>query len=680
VRRHTRSDMPEGWYDGSTAMRVVQQQVHSLPTLHQAHERQSVQVTATGTLEFSGGQDGKLYANGVEFRIKGINWYGTDGKMMILEGLNERPLGALLDFLVEHQFNAMRLLFNMQDWRDDPVIPAAHYNTFLNPELEGMRYRKFLQHVVREAATRGILILLACHRLRRSYANGIHDEWPTGWDGWWYDNAHGLPMSRVMTLWEEMAGLFCQEWNVFGADVFNEPSQARWNTRGANDWGTAAGQLGNSVHDGCPRLLIFVQGAARQNAGGMPDTCWGGSFTDARGIMNNPVPLLRDQTKLVFAPHAYGPSLYKLKGTAPYMPAHFRQDIGNYKVALPQKWDSIWGFVTETGLRPPLILSETGGDMTCCDQRQLHAPGADAAWQVQLLQYLDRKSSGLFYFCLNPYSDDTGGIIKKDWRTPEVDKLLMLSVVRSTRVDWLGRGPSQPPMTPPPPPPQPLPPPSPSPSPPQPFSPVPSPPPPPLYPPPKTPAIPPTTPLPAEPPAPGHLGDARVIVGASDADLASAKDSRGQHSLFGGDSQSLSAFFIGVAMAMSICFLALAACLHQVRRLAMVANASPKKPSAPAERGRRQPVAVARTNEGRKMTNRYDHCGDNDEEVDALAAENKSAAVLAAAAASVKLEDMLSAIISKHAGGSPAAQSSSMSQTRRGYGSVCASADDDDDD
>lgn len=246
--------------------------------------------------------------------------------------------------------------------------------------------------------------------------------------------------------------------------------------------------MGNAVLQHCPRLLIFVQGAGRQNGGGDSDTCWGGSFTDAKRIMASPVPLLKDQTKLVFSPHAYGPSLYKLKDTARWMPHHFRQSIDNYPTALPAKWDAIWGFATEVGMRPPLVLSETGGDMTCCDQKELHAPGADAAWQVQLLLYLDKKGAGIFYFCMNPFSDDTGGILKKDWRTPEKEKLLMLSAARSTRIVFLGMSPSLPPRPPPlpprlppssrpQPPPSPPPPSSPSPHPltPRPWSPPPSP-------------------------------------------------------------------------------------------------------------------------------------------------------------------------------------------------------------
>jgi len=430
--------------------RVVDSIVDSMPLLSMPLAQRGTLYTAGEPFDMGGRGDGKLYADGKEFHIKGINWYGTEGKQMMLEGLNMRPLGKLLDFLTEHKFNALRLLFNMQDWRDDAAIPQDHFSAYLNPEFVGLRYRAMLLQVTRAAAQKGIMVMLACHRLRRFYSDGLHAEWPSGWDGWWFDNKVGLPEQRVSDLWKDIAGYYCHEWNVFAADIFNEPNQARWNTHGANDWGIAASRYGNAVLEGCPRLLIFVQGAGRQKGGGVTDTCWGGSFTDARAIMSpSPVPQLRNQSKLVLSPHAYGPSLYKMEETKQWMPQHFKQPLSRYPQALPEKWDQIWGFAPDLGLRPPLVLSETGGDMSCCDFYQLRQPGADAAWQVQLVEYLHRKSAGLFYFCLNPWADDTGGLLKKDFRTPEIAKLKMLSVARSTRVIWTGMPPAHPPAPPP---------------------------------------------------------------------------------------------------------------------------------------------------------------------------------------------------------------------------------------
>ena len=63
-------------------------------------------------LDFYGARDGMLHANGEVFHIKGINWYGTEGRQMMLEGLREKPIDRLFDFLVQNEFNAMRLLFN----------------------------------------------------------------------------------------------------------------------------------------------------------------------------------------------------------------------------------------------------------------------------------------------------------------------------------------------------------------------------------------------------------------------------------------------------------------------------------------------------------------------------------------------------------------------------------------
>ena len=86
----------------------------------------------------------------------------------------------------------------MQDWKENPTIPSTHFSSALNPQLLGATYRQMLSIIVREAAERNILVLLACHRLRRSYKKpGSPAEWPASWDGYWFDDAAGLPMSKV---------------------------------------------------------------------------------------------------------------------------------------------------------------------------------------------------------------------------------------------------------------------------------------------------------------------------------------------------------------------------------------------------------------------------------------------------------------------------------------------------
>ena len=110
----------------------------------------------------------------------------------------------------------------------------------------------------------------------------------------------------------------------------------------------------------CCALRSFVQGAGRQLADNVEaDTCWGGSFTDTRDDMERPVDLV-DLTKLVFSPHSYGPSLYKLPLTQQWMPRYFT--ARSFPDNLPDVWEKIWGFATEEGLvrgvrlEPPVFV------------------------------------------------------------------------------------------------------------------------------------------------------------------------------------------------------------------------------------------------------------------------------------------------------------------------------------
>ena len=120
-------------------------------------------------------------------------------------------------------FNSIRLPFNMEDWIADPTIPQGMFDRRLNPALVDATYRQMLRIVIQTAAKRQILILLTCHRLRRSYADETHPEaWPGSWNGLWWENGDisGVTMSEhnVAALWGEIAHSFCDEWNLFATE------------------------------------------------------------------------------------------------------------------------------------------------------------------------------------------------------------------------------------------------------------------------------------------------------------------------------------------------------------------------------------------------------------------------------------------------------------------------------
>ena len=70
------------------------------------------------------GADGSLFVNGVPLSIKGVNWFGSESYGGPPGGLTVHTIDLYLDFLQEHRFNALRLLFNHQSVMRDAVVEA----------------------------------------------------------------------------------------------------------------------------------------------------------------------------------------------------------------------------------------------------------------------------------------------------------------------------------------------------------------------------------------------------------------------------------------------------------------------------------------------------------------------------------------------------------------------------
>jgi hypothetical protein len=114
-----------------------------------------------------------------------------------------------LDFLKKHDFNAIRLLFNHDNVERDDIVET--------PEAEELlfqtRYINMFRMLAKEAGRRGILIMIACHRITA-------DAWPGA--GLWYDDSIGWSEERVMKSWTKLAPILCEHWNIFAADITNE--------------------------------------------------------------------------------------------------------------------------------------------------------------------------------------------------------------------------------------------------------------------------------------------------------------------------------------------------------------------------------------------------------------------------------------------------------------------------
>jgi len=306
--------------------------------------------------------------------VKGINWFGSEGRTGAPSGLNKNPIEWYIDLLAENGFNAIRLLFNHDSVLKNDLIETADVR--FAPELYGLNYLEMFAELADCAARRGLLVMMACHRLNPK-------AWPG--DGKWFDGT--ITEARVLQSWDKVAHMLCSRWNVFAVDLQNEPHASSWAKNSATDWNKAAERIGNHVLTKCKRWLIMVEGVGyNPGAPGLDDPSlgvwWGENLAGAKVA---PVRL-SDQTKLVYTPHTYGPGVY--------MQSYFRAP--NFPHNMEAIWDQHFAFVQQsTG--QPIVIGEMGGTYV----------GKDRTWQDWAFGLIKQRGIGLFYFCLNPDSEDS---------------------------------------------------------------------------------------------------------------------------------------------------------------------------------------------------------------------------------------------------------------------------------
>ena len=144
----------------------------------------------------------------------------------------------------------------------------------------------------------------------------------------------------------------------------------------------------------CSRWVTLVEGIG-QGGRTLPEYFWGENLA---GVRTHPLKLEVDD-KLIYSPHIYGPGLSDSASSFHY----FRGETPMAAV-----WDVHFGFLYA---KSTVLIGEWGGPLK---------DDADRSWQHEVVDYLiHRDHVGSFYWCLNPNSGDTGGLLLDDWTTPD---------------------------------------------------------------------------------------------------------------------------------------------------------------------------------------------------------------------------------------------------------------------
>lgn len=351
---------------------------------------------------------GKLYANGKPFTLLGVNWFGFETETALVHGLwKGQSMDSLLDKVASLGYNSLRIPLALDNLLANPVVTAYNSGVEANRALDKKRMLDALDMLVKKAAARNLLILLDMHRLEAAL-------WPDPL-GLWYSPKH--PEGDVVAAWKALAGRYCGSWNVFGADLLNEPHGANWGSgvRG-DDWRMAAERLGNAVLSVCPRLLIFVEGVGNPPATPVVGPDWAFWGENLAAACSHPVRLSRPD-RLVYSPHVYGPSVARMDYFADR----------NFPSSLDAVWEAHFGKVTSCS-KAAMVLGEFGGDT---------GVAADLQLQERLVGWMLNRGIGGFVWALNPNSGDTKGILEDDWKTPVGKKRALYGRIKGTSVQGL---------------------------------------------------------------------------------------------------------------------------------------------------------------------------------------------------------------------------------------------------
>ena len=349
---------------------------------------QTVRGSSTWTL----GQS-KVWRNGIDFRVRGMNWYGMETDKAVLEGLWERDIRDYLDQMHDLGVNVLRIpwavegLFNASWSSDAPYFRSIDVAFTHGCSSCGPTPIDILDQVFSIANDLEMDIILDLHRLHFKATSML-----------WFD--HIYSKEHVLMAWKWMLSRYKDCDNFAGMDLYNEP-------HGKVTFGSGSPEsdfllfLQVAVDELYTPLLMPLQKLVFVNG-----IKWGEDMRD----FGQHLPTAY-QSFLVLSPHSYGPTLTKpIDG------------LMNDPQLLWKRWITYFGYLQVQGWT--LVIGEWGGN-------QDFPP--DVLWMREYVNFLKSwQLAGQCFWAWNPDSKDVKGFLQSDWKEPVPVKLAFWKLLQET--------------------------------------------------------------------------------------------------------------------------------------------------------------------------------------------------------------------------------------------------------
>ena len=343
--------------------------------------------------------------------MTGANWFGFNAGERVFHGIWSVNLEDTMQSIADHGINLLRVPISTElllEWRDGNT-DIAQVNTWTNPNLTDVTTLQVFDASIAAAKKVGIKILLDVHSAEADNSGHYAPLWYKGdftpqdfYDGW---------------AW--VAERYANDDTIVAFDLENEPHGQPWsatefakwdNSTDDNNWKYACETAANIVLDKNPNILVMCEGIesypkdTKDWTNGDSKTYysswWGGNL---RPVRDFPVDLGDRQQQFMYSPHDYGPLVFK----QPWFYEGFDKDTLYEDV-----WKDNWMFIHEEEIAP-LLIGEWGGFMDGGDNEK---------WMVAIRELIIEHGLHHTFWCINPNSGDTGGLLMNDWVTWDAEK------------------------------------------------------------------------------------------------------------------------------------------------------------------------------------------------------------------------------------------------------------------
>ncbi len=398
----------------------------------------------------------RLYdMNGNEVWLTGANWFGFNCSENCAHGLYATDVDKFLEAVADHGINVLRFPISSEllvSWMEGSPNEVSSVQASYNPPTDvvgedgtvtpagtyGDINRDFVLEdgkTLKNSMEIFDIIMQKCKKYGIKAFIDIHSPDANN-SGHNYEIWYGLA-GITTDVWIDslvwLADKYSNDDTLIGYDLKNEPhgkrgytgdscpdNIAKWDgSTDENNWAYAATKCANAILEVNPNALIFIEGVEqypKTDKGFTYDTpdiwdapadkspwygaWWGGNL---RGVRDFPVVPDSGTSQIVYSPHDYGPSVYAQ--------TWFDKDFTT-QTLLDDYWYDTWAYIVEEDIAP-LLIGEWGGHMDG-DKNQ--------KWMELLRDYMIENHISHTFWCLNPNSGDTGGLLGVDFVTWDDEK------------------------------------------------------------------------------------------------------------------------------------------------------------------------------------------------------------------------------------------------------------------